>query len=94
MSASGTSPASITRTELDKCTTPSSYDAILGAGYTRGKWTYTAGGVYMNKASTDNPVEWGQDNTAMFLNLGIYRDLPELSFAKFQAARSMRDSAA
>jgi hypothetical protein len=57
-----------------------SYDAMLGAGYTRGKWTYTAGGVYLNKASTNNPVEWGQDNTALFVNLGIYRDLPEFSF--------------
>jgi hypothetical protein len=59
------------------------YDAMLGAGYTRGKWVYTAGGVFMNQASTDNPVEWGQDNTALFMNLGIYRDLPELSFSKY-----------
>jgi hypothetical protein len=59
------------------------YDAMLGAGYTRGKWTYTAGGVFLNKASTDNPTEWGQDNNALFLNLGIYRDLPELSFSKY-----------
>lgn len=59
------------------------YDAILGAGYTKDKWTYTAGGVFMNKASTDNPTEWGQDNTALFLNLGVYRDLPELSVAKY-----------
>jgi alpha-glucuronidase len=53
---------------------------MLGAAYTRGKWIYTAGGVYLNKASTDNPVEWGQDNTALFLNLGIYRDMPDFSF--------------
>lgn len=65
--------------ELDKMYSAVSYDAMLGAGYTRGKWTYTAGGVYLNKASTDNPVEWGQDNTALFMNLGIYRDLPEFS---------------
>jgi hypothetical protein len=31
------------------------------------------------KASTDNPVEWGQDNNALFLNLGVYRQIPELS---------------
>jgi hypothetical protein len=60
------------------------YDVMLGAAYTRGKWIYTAGGVYLNKASTNNPVEWGQDNTALFLNLGIYRALPEFSFAGAQ----------
>ena len=69
--------------ELDKMYDAVEYDFMLGAGYVRGKWTYTAGGVYMNKASTDNPVEWGQDNTALFLNLGIYRDVPELSVAKY-----------
>jgi hypothetical protein len=56
------------------------YDVLLGAAYTRGKWIYTVGGVYLNKASTDNPVEWGQDNTALFLNLGIYRDVHDFSF--------------
>jgi predicted porin len=66
--------------ELDKVYSAVSWDGIVGASYTQGKWTYTAGGVYLDKASTDNPVEWGQDNTAIFLNLGIYRDLPELSF--------------
>ena len=69
--------------DLNKMYRAVEYDAILGAGYTRGKWTYTAGGVFMNKASTNNPTEWGQDNTALFLNLGIYRDLPELSIAKY-----------
>jgi len=65
--------------QIDKVYSATSWDAILGAAYTRGKWTYTAGSVYLDKASTDNPVEWGQDNTAIFLNLGIYRDLPEIS---------------
>jgi len=65
--------------ELDKVYSAVSWDAMLGAGYTRGKWTYTAGGVYLDKASTDNPVEWGQENTALFLNLGVYRKLPEIS---------------
>jgi len=65
--------------ELDKVYSGVSWDAMLGAGYTRGKWTYTAGGVYLDKASTDNPIEWGQENTALFLNLGIYRKLPEIS---------------
>ncbi len=66
--------------EIDKVYSAVSWDGMLGAGYTRGKWTYTAGGVFMGKASTDNPVEWGQENTALFLNLGIYRKLPEISF--------------
>jgi len=65
--------------ELDRMYDAVSWDVMLGAGYTRGKWTYTAGGVYLDKASTDNPIEWGQDNTALFLNLGIYREVPELS---------------
>jgi hypothetical protein len=69
--------------ELDKMHDAVVYDVMLGAAYTRGKWIYTAGGVFMNKASTDNPVEWGQDNTALFMNLGIYRDVPELSFSKY-----------
>jgi hypothetical protein len=65
--------------ELDAVYDAVSWDFMLGAGYVRGLWTYTAGGVYLNKASTDNPVEWGQDNSAVFLNLGIYREVPELS---------------
>ena len=60
----------------------------------RGKWIYTVGGVYLNKASTDNPVEWGQDNTALFLNLGIYRDVPDFSFVgALSRSRSMAVSA-
>ena len=55
-----------------------SWDLMLGAAYTRDKWTYTLGGVYLNSASTDNPTEWGQDNTATFVNLGIYRKMPEI----------------
>ena len=65
--------------EIDRMYDAVSWDVMLGAGYTRGKWTYTAGGVFLNKASTDNPVEWGQDNNAVFLNLGIYRQMTELS---------------
>ena len=56
--------------DLDRMHDAVEYDVILGAAYTRGKWIYTVGGVRLNKASIDNPVEWGQDNTAMFLNLG------------------------
>lgn len=69
--------------DIDKMHRAVEYDGMLGAAYVRGKWTFTAGGVYMSKASTHNPVEWGQDNTATFLNLGVYRDLPELSFSKY-----------
>jgi hypothetical protein len=65
--------------ELDAVYDAVSWDFLLGAAYNRGLWTYTAGGVFLNEASTDNPVEWGQDNNALFLNLGIYRQVPELS---------------
>jgi len=64
--------------EIDKNYKAVSYDLLLGAAYTRDKWTYTLGGVYLNKASTRNPVEWGQDNSATFLNFGIYRKMPEI----------------
>ena len=32
----------------------------------------------MNKAYVHQPTEWGQSNSATFVNLGIYRKLPEL----------------
>jgi len=54
------------------------YDGMLGASYTHKVWTYTLAGVRMNKAYTRTPTEWGQSNTATFLNLGVYRKLPEL----------------
>lgn len=55
------------------------WDAMLGIAYTRALWTYTLGGVQMNKAYVRQPTEWGQSNTATFVNLGAYRKLPELS---------------
>ena len=64
--------------DIDKNYNAVSWDLMLGAAYTRDKWTYTLGGVYLNEASTRNPTEWGQDNTATFLNLGIYRKMPEI----------------
>jgi len=64
--------------DLDAVHDAVSYDFMLVAAYKRDKWTYTLGGVYLNKASTKNPVEWGQDNAATFLNLGIYRKMPEI----------------
>jgi len=64
--------------DIDKNYKAVSYDLLLGAAYSRDKWIYTLGGVYLNQASTRNPVEWGQDNNATFLNLGIYRKMPEI----------------
>lgn len=55
------------------------WDFMIGAGYTRNKWQYTLGAVRMNKAYVQTPTEWGQSNTAIFGNLGVYRKLPELS---------------
>jgi hypothetical protein len=54
------------------------FDAMFGVGYTRKLWTYTLAGVRMNKAYVHTPTEWGQSNTATFVNFGIYRKLPEL----------------
>jgi len=65
--------------EIDAVYDAVSWDVMLGAAHNRGLWTYTLGGVYLNEASTDNPIEWGQDNNALFLNLGVYRKVPELS---------------
>lgn len=54
------------------------YDAMAGVAYTLRLWTFTFGGVRMNKAYTSTPTEWGQSNTATFLNLGVYRKMPEI----------------
>jgi len=59
------------------------WDTFLGVGYTRQLWVYTLGGVRMNKAYVDTPTEWGQSNTATFVNLGVYRKLPELNFSRY-----------
>jgi len=57
------------------------WDTMLGGGYTRGIYTFTLGAVRLNKAYVHDPAttEWGQNNTATFLNLGVYRKLPEIS---------------
>jgi hypothetical protein len=65
--------------DLDAVYDAVSWDFLLGGAYYHGKWILTAGGVLLNEASTDNPVEWGQDNKALFVNLGAYRQVPELS---------------
>lgn len=54
------------------------YDALLGISYSMRLWVFTFGGVRMNKAYTKTPTEWGQSNTATFLNLGAYRKMPEI----------------
>ncbi len=58
------------------------YDVFLGAAYNWQLWTFTLGGVHMNKAYTRTPTEWGQSNTATFLNLGVYRTVPEIPMFK------------
>ena len=58
------------------------YDVFLGAAYNWKLWTFTLGGVHMNKAYTRTPTEWGQSNTATFLNLGVYRTVPEIPMFK------------
>ena len=58
------------------------YDVFLGAAYNWKLWIFTLGGVRMNKAYTRTPTEWGQSNTATFLNLGVYRTVPEIPMFK------------
>ena len=56
------------------------YDAMLGLSYVQDAlWTYTLGGVRLNKAYVSTPTEWGQSNTATFVNLGAYRKIPNFS---------------
>ena len=56
----------------------STNDFLLGLTHYRDLWTYTAGMVYLGRARTDNPTQWGQDNWAVITNLGLYRKLPEI----------------
>ncbi|HUX82121.1 MAG TPA: hypothetical protein VMV35_04730 [Halothiobacillus sp.] len=55
-----------------------SVDFMGGISNFRGLWTYTAGFVRLNKAYTSTPVEYGQSNTATYINLGVNRRVPEL----------------
>jgi hypothetical protein len=55
-----------------------SADVFGGVRYINGLWTYTAGFVRLNKAYTHTPTEYGQSNTATFVNLGLYRRVPEI----------------
>jgi hypothetical protein len=55
-----------------------SVDFMGGVSHFQGPWTYTAGFVRLNKAYTSTPTEYGQSNAATYLNLGIFRKMPEL----------------
>lgn len=56
----------------------SSIDAILGWSHYRGLFTYTIGGVFFGQADSDNPEQWGQSNSAVSVNMGIARKVPEV----------------
>jgi hypothetical protein len=52
------------------------FDTMAGVGYSPNRlWTYTFGGVFLNKTHTATPTEWGQSNTATFVNVGVYRKI-------------------
>jgi hypothetical protein len=52
-----------------------SVDVVLGARYSfDAKWSAYTGHVYLGKASTGNPTERGQSNTALFNTLGVNYD--------------------
>lgn len=55
------------------------WDAFGGMIRKDGLYTYSVGGTYFGKASTDNPVEWGQGNSGLKLSFGVGRLLPEIS---------------
>jgi hypothetical protein len=56
------------------------YDVMAGVSFSGVRpYVFTAGLVRMNQASTDNPTEWGQSNSATFLNFGVYRKVPQIS---------------
>jgi hypothetical protein len=48
-----------------------SYDLMLGARYSMGKWTPSLGLVHLGTASTDNPYDHGQGNSALLGVLGL-----------------------
>jgi hypothetical protein len=47
-----------------------STDVSLGARYRMDKWTFSTGAAYFGKASTKNPAERGQSNSALINTLG------------------------
>jgi hypothetical protein len=64
--------------ELTTAYEATSWDKMLGVSYTKGLWTYAAGGVHLGKAQTKNPAQWGQDNSLFITNLSISRKVPEI----------------
>jgi hypothetical protein len=52
-----------------------STDYLAGLRYRWGKWIFATGLTYLGKASTDNPSERGQSNSATFGTLGATYDL-------------------
>lgn len=50
-------------------------DLMAGVRYLQGPWTLNAGMVYLGKASTDNPSERGQSNSALINTLGLSYDM-------------------
>jgi len=73
----------------------SSWDAMLGWSHYVDLYTYTVSGVYFGAASSENSqVAWGQSNSALSVNLGVSRKVPEVhkgltvsggvAFAKFK----------
>jgi hypothetical protein len=58
-----------------------SVDLMLGMRYRVGKWTASTGFVYLGKASTDNPSERGQSNSAAINTIGLlYEYVPGVNF--------------
>ena len=52
-----------------------STDIMLGARYRLGKWSASTGMAYLGKASTANPSERGQSNSALVNTLGLNYDV-------------------
>jgi hypothetical protein len=51
-----------------------SIDGLLGLRYRMGKWIASTGMVYLGEASTDNPSERGQSNSATINTVGLNYD--------------------
>lgn len=51
-----------------------SVDFLLGGLYRDGPWTYLAGMVYLGAATTNNPSDRGQGNTARINTIGVRYD--------------------
>lgn len=51
-----------------------STDLLLGARYRMGQWVASTGLVYLGKASTANPMERGQSNSALINTVGLEYD--------------------